>query len=467
MALLHDEKFMCAGSLNPEASNLTTRPGLSNEGSAEAVVPRVLLTDTNRWPSPARIAIGLAKLGCRIFAICPPKGHPISVTSVVEEVFHYSSVRPLESVARAISACNPDIVIPCDDRSVEHLHELHERARMWGPAGSSLCKLIEYSVGQAASFSVVSRRQDLLRVAHEEGIRIPEFQPLISAGDLNSWQLGHPFPWVLKGDGTFGGKGVRIVARLERAQQAFEELTRLFGAVRAIKRAIVNRDPFWLRPWWHGQRPAVLVQSHIQGRPANCSFVCWEGQVHGIVCVEVLSSDGITGPARLVRVVRNPDMMLAAERLSRRLNLSGFFGLDFMIEEGTGATYMIEMNPRCTPLTHLQLGEGRDLITALAARLLGRELPVPPPVTENELIAYFPQSAEIENDLLQSYFQDIPQGEPALVNTLLTPWQDRSFFYRVVSRLSIPSPGVSHHGTHKDEAVPMTPNSEPSSRNCE
>src|ERR1700687_1656679 len=317
------------------------------------VVPKVLLTDTNRWANPARIAIGLAKAGCRVSAVCPTRGHPLLSTRIVQETFPYSSLRPLESLVAAIEAVEPQIIVPCDDRGVQHLHELYARARSLGTSAVGLVNLIEYSLGAPESYPIVSARCDLLRIAREEGVRVPDTKSLKTADDLNSWQAGHQFPWVLKGDGTFGGKGVRIADTLAQAERFFSEITRMFGATRAIKRAIVNRDPFWLRPWWNKYKPPIIVQSYIEGHPANCAFVCWKGEVLAGIGVEVVSSEGLTGPADIVRVVDNPEMMLAAERIARRLGLSGFFGLDFMIEEGSGASYMIEMNPGCTPSSHL------------------------------------------------------------------------------------------------------------------
>jgi predicted ATP-grasp superfamily ATP-dependent carboligase len=213
-----------------------------------------------------------------------------------------------------------------------------------------------------------------------------------------------------------------------------------------VKRAIVNRDPFWLRPWWNHVRPAVIVQSYIVGRPANCAFLCWKGEVLAGIAVEVVSSDGMTGPASIVRVVDNAEMMLAAERIARRLCLSGFFGLDFMIEDGGNASYLIEMNPRCTPLSHLQLGKGRDLIGALAAKLLVQPLPETPPVTENELIAYYPQAWHCHSEFLGVSFQDIPRGEPRLVEELMRPWPDRSLLYRIVFKVSGIPAVVSERG---------------------
>ena len=347
------------------------------------LVPKVLLTDTNRWAHAARIAIGLTEAGCRVSAVCPTSGsHPLLRTRVVQETFPYSGLRPLESLVAAIEATQPEIIIPCDDRGVEHLHELYERARNLGTSGAALANLIQHSLGSPESYSIVSARSDLLRIACEEGIRVPDTKPIKTVEDLKSWQVGRPFPWVLKGDGTFGGKGVRVAHTPREAEKCFLEIAGMYGAKRAIKRAIVNRDPFWLRPWWRHARPAVIAQAHILGRPANCAVVCWRGRVLAGIGVEVVSALGSTGPATVVRVVDNPEMMLAAERITRRLKLSGFFGLDFMIEDGSGLTYLIEMNPRSTPLCHLRLGNGRDMIGALWAQLAGQSLRETPPVTQ-------------------------------------------------------------------------------------
>ena len=296
--------------------------------------------------------------------------------------------------------------------------------------------LIERSLGAPESYPIASARCDLLRIACEEGVRVPDTVLLKTVDDLTSWQAGHGFPWVLKGDGTFGGRGVRIAHSRTQAEECFSEITTLFRATRAIKRTIVNRDPFWLRPWWNHYRPAVIVQAHIHGRPANCAFVCWKGKVLACIGVEVVSSEGSTGPAVVVRVVDNPEMKLAAERIARRLGLSGFFGLDFMIEEGSGETYLIEMNPRCTPLSHLQLGTGRDLVGALWAQLSGQPLPQTPPVTQRDIIVYFPQAWIVKSEYLQSGYLDIPREEPDLVEDLLQPWPERSFLYRLVSKMS-------------------------------
>jgi hypothetical protein len=412
---------------------------LENRG---ATAPKVLLTDTNRWPSAARVAIGLSKEGCLVSGVCPTRGHPLLYTHVVQQTFPYSSIHPLEALGGAIERSTPDIIVPCDDRAVQHLHELYAHACNDGAAGRKLAALIERSLGSPKSYPIVTSRYDLLKIAIDEGIRVPDTALIETVGDLKSWQAGHALPWVLKADGTFGGRGVKFSQSLEQAERFFLELNQPHGTMRVFKRLIVNRDPFWLRPWWNRSRPAIIVQAQVSGRPANCAAVCWEGKLLACIGVEVLSAEGQTGPAIAVRVVENPEMTLAAERIARRLGLTGFFGLDFMVEEGSGATYLIEMNPRCTPLSHLQLGKGRDLVGALWAQLTGQPFRDTPPVTQNNIIAYFPQAEASKSEFLQSGFLDTPREEPDLVQELLQPWPDRSFLFRLTSKAHFFTTGV-------------------------
>jgi hypothetical protein len=399
----------------------------------------VLLTDTNRWATPARLAIGLSKAGCSVSAVCA-SSHPLLYTRAVQRTFPYSSLRPLESLLTAIDATNPQIIIPCDDRGVQHLHELFAYACGQGEAGSKIADLIERSIGSPESYPITSSRYELLRVAREEGIRLPATILIKTVDDFKSWQADQVFPWMLKADGSFGGRGVKIAHSREQAEQLFLDMSRPERTTRVVKRLIVNRDPFWVRPWWNRCRPAVIAQTYIHGRPANCAVVSWKGKVLAGICVEVLRSEGLTGPASVVRAVDSPEMMVAAERIARRLGLSGFFGLDFMIEEKSRAVYLIEMNPRSTPVCHLQLGKGRDLIGAFWSQLSGEPFQERPPITEKDVIAYFPQAWNSKSDLFSSSFQDIPREEPDLVQELLRPWPQRSILYRLGHALTAAVP---------------------------
>jgi hypothetical protein len=171
-------------------------------GASGNAGPNVLLTDTNRWPAAARMAIALSKAGCNISALCPTPGHPLLKTRAVQQAFPYSGLRPLDSLVDAIEAASPQIIIPCDDRGVQHLHELHARACQPEASGTTLAILIERSLGRPESYPIVSNRYELLKIASEEGLQVPETKLVNTVDDLKYWQERRTFPVVLKADGT-------------------------------------------------------------------------------------------------------------------------------------------------------------------------------------------------------------------------------------------------------------------------
>jgi hypothetical protein len=429
------------------------RDKVHNSGTAKI---KVLLTDTNRWALAARLAMGLSEAGFEVSAICPFPSHALMKTSVVRRIFRYSALRPLESLKGAIEAVAPDIVVPSCDRSVSHLHELYTQAKSENDGIGRMAALIERSLGSPAGHSVVSSRFELIQAAREEGIHVPRAARICSAEDLEAWRVRESLPWVSKADGTWGGSGVRIIRKSEEGLKALTQLEEMDRLARAIKRTIVNRDPFLLRPWWKRSRRAITVQSYIQGRPANCTVLAWKGQVLAMIGVEVVRSQGLTGPASIVRLVENDDMRFAAERLAARLGLSGFFGLDFMIEETSGSAYLIEMNPRLAPPCHLRLDKRRDLAGALWAQLAGQPPSACPPLTQSDLIAYFPQCAHNKHEIPAACYLDIPFGEPELMKELLNPFPDRTLMFRMVqklSRLRIPEEDFEVVTTHGGDAL--------------
>ena len=108
--------------------------------------PKILLTETSRLPSIALLALDFANAGTEVSAVCPSR-HPMMKTHAAEKTFRYSGCRPLESLVAAIDATRPDIVIPCDDRAVQHLQfSLGDRADMDEP-GNALAGKQCFSIG--------------------------------------------------------------------------------------------------------------------------------------------------------------------------------------------------------------------------------------------------------------------------------------------------------------------------------
>jgi biotin carboxylase len=316
---------------------------------------------------------------------------------------------------------------------------LHSIARSEGGTGSKLAKLIEHSLGSPAGYEVVSSRMNLIEAAQAEGIPVPKTMSIESRAALAERAAGIEAPWVLKADGTWGGRGVTVVHDPGAAKRFIQQFDRHASVANVLKRILLNRDRDWaLFDWKHSKRP-IIAQSLIDGRPANCAVVCWQGKVLAGVAVEVIKAFGATGPATIVQVVPGLEMIEAAEKLARRLGISGFFGLDFVIENRTGLVYLIEMNPRCTPPSPLSFGDGRDLVQALCAQLTGKALSATNSAIQHKVIAYFPlgvKSLESEGGLqTASIYRDIPDDEPELVAALLHPKSRRTFMGRVLDRL--------------------------------
>src|SRR5277367_6638419 len=110
-------------------------------------------------------------------------------------------------------------------------------------------------------------------------------------------------------------------------------------------------------------------------------------------------------------------MAAAAEKMVRRLQLSGMQGFDFMLEAESRAAYLIEINPRATQVGHLSVGAGRDLPSALVSAITDTPVAAAPKMTENDTIALFPQEwlRDPSSAFLRSGYHDVPWGEPELL----------------------------------------------------
>jgi predicted ATP-grasp superfamily ATP-dependent carboligase len=361
--------------------------------------------------------------------------------------FHrYRGLSSLRSLRQAIRAEQPDLIVPCNDGVVDQLHALHTQYPELRP-------LIERSLGQPEAYPVAASRARLLALAVELGIRVPLTQSVASEAELSAWNGQSA---VLKTDGSAGGEGVAIVHGQEQMADAYRRLSKPISAAMALKRFIVNRNPLVLWSWWKGRGrsgPQVVVQAFIEGRPANTMIACWQGKVLAAVTVEVLCSQGATGAATVVRVIWNDEIENASRRLAERLELNGFYGLDFMLEADHGdaaAAYLIEMNPRCTQLGHLQIADRGDLVAALLKasneRQEAQNQAQPDhaihgnPIT-GDTIAFFPQAClwNPHSPYLKGY-HDVPWEAPALLRELLLEeWPYRQWPARLYHRFSPPN----------------------------
>jgi hypothetical protein len=245
---------------------------------------------------------------------------------------------------------------------------------------------------------------------------------------------------VLKLDGSWGGDGVVIAHSRAEAVKAFRRIKGPVEVGRALKRSLIDRLPSQLSLWRRGAGEGLTVQEFIQGRSATSMFAAWEGEILAIVTVEVLASQGITGSAVVVQLIKNEEIERAARLIAKTFMLSGFHGLDFIIQERTDTAFLIEMNARATQLGHLRIPSQGDLAGCLIA---GHRSDLAHEVTgciQETRIALFPQALKWAPEWIeqQSVFHDVPLEEPALRLELLRDswpmrrWPSRLYhFFRV------------------------------------
>jgi hypothetical protein len=255
-----------------------------------------------------------------------------------------------------------------------------------------------------------------MEIARSEGIAVPNTAAVGNFDELEKSIDKIGFPAVFKADGTAAGIGVRIAHTRLEAEHAFKELSSPPGSLRVLKRAAVDRDLTLLLPFVRRKRSLVNAQSFISGRDATASIACWKGKVLESITFEVLRSPKPNGPASVVGIIDNPQISKAAAKLVHRLHLSGLFGLDFKIDE-FNVPYLLEMNPRATQSSHLNLGKGRDPAAGFVAAMSGQELLETEVATGSSVIVLFPNEWQDNprSEFLRIGYHDVPWSEPELV----------------------------------------------------
>jgi glutathione synthase/RimK-type ligase-like ATP-grasp enzyme len=326
----------------------------------------------------------------------------------------------VRSVARAINRWSPDLLVCTDDLAVEELQILHQRiAATDDEAARHISDLIELSLGSPASFPAMTNKSTFLPLAELEGLRCPKTMIVPPTGLIKSAPKELSYPIVVKADHSEGGRCVRIASSDADLRAAVWELQipitwrsrRFFGAILGSKAL----SQLQLR-----LRRTISLQQYIAGRPSNRAVICWKGKVLAGISVEAIEVSNEYGPASVVKIIDHPEMSMVAEHMVRRLHLSGFLGFDFVLDFANKA-WLIEMNPRVTPICHFSLADGTNLAGLLYTQMTGQLPPTRPAPFHRDLIALFPDGilAFPSGKYLESCELDVPWDEPELVRYVL------------------------------------------------
>lgn len=376
------------------------------------ILPKILIVHTLQWPNAARLALAFRKAGCRIHALCLPV-HPLRRLSAVEQIYTYNRFTPLLSLKAAIRASAPDFIVPCDDVAVFQLHRLHSYcAESADEPSRRMRAFIERSLGRPDAYPLLAARSNLSVIAAAVDVLLPPTALVSTPEELKQWLRQEGFPAALKADRTWGGRGVAVIRTAREAEHAFRRLSGLYNWARVAKQLTWDGSPELFHERLRGTKPVLSVQRFINGKLANCAVACWQGEIMAAIGVEVIAAQDPLGHATVVRVVDNPEILESARRVVRHLGISGFCGFDFVLEEASGRAWLIEINPRATQINHLPLGTGRDLPTAIRARIAGEPIRETLSATDCDLIALFPQELKTESPK-QPSLNDLSRYPPA------------------------------------------------------
>lgn len=400
--------------------------------------PSILLFATTWWPLSTRLAVRLRNLGASVSALVP-RHHMMQAASGLTAIHRLRPLSIPQSIRRAIFVSRPDLIVPTDDTAVWLLHDIAQRF-------PELTSLIERSLGLREHYGTLSSRRQFLALAQSLGILCPLTSQLQSSARLDAIVAQSQFPVVLKNDGTSGGYGVVIARNADQLRRGYRLLLRHRLPLRKFKRLLINGDVASLYHADSYPPDEITTQSFIPGTPANGLFVAQRGQILAHLAVRVERALSETGASVVVERIHHPGMLAAAEKLAARLELSGFFGLDFILNAETGEPWLLEINPRATQLCHIPLTSLLDpsqnafatLADAIYFVAAGHAPPQLPQQPIHARFAFFPQALTLASDdsVLASAVLDRPDEEPELVAELLRPaWPQRRPWLRLYNRM--------------------------------
>src|ERR1700744_3546574 len=159
--------------------------------------PKILLMalETN-WPAPARLPRVLRMAGVEVGIACRAEAFLAHTRQrdhffLLPEKNHGRSL--LAGIRTIVSAWQPDVILPMDDKTVLFLTRVYERL-MAEKDASGLAALLHHSLGNPASTREALSKRRTMEIARELGLRVPAANIIKSLSDVQKFRQEHGFP---------------------------------------------------------------------------------------------------------------------------------------------------------------------------------------------------------------------------------------------------------------------------------
>lgn len=395
--------------------------------------PRLLIIAVEEtWFGVARLPKFLQISGFAVTALCYASSMIAHTRYLDKKILIQHEIDTKEFVQEILESVEnlaPDLIIPGDERTVKLLHFLASgKAKEQGfNVSAAILNLIHSSLGDPRYYYATLSKYHIQEIASQLNLRTPCYTAVTSAEDARRFVEEHGLPIVLKEEFGLAGLGVVICNTQQDLDSA---LQRFFSKKSANPKSLTSK--VWRRikkrfgakqrfKWWVEQKPNLSIQKFIHGKTAMCSFVAKSGQVlGGLGAIKERTHPGATGPSTVLRFIEHDEMSGIATAIVRHLGYTGFGSFDYIIEDGTDAAHMIELNPRQTPIVHLGSHVNRDLSTALYQTLTTGTYNQDRPFALHPCrVALFPQEwiRDMHSEFIgrsDCYF-DVPWDDPELM----------------------------------------------------
>ena len=378
------------------------------------VAPRALLfLLSGDWKGISRLPEALLQAGFQV-ATLSPVGSFLSQTQYANRhVVMPANANVLQFLLGVILDAQPDIIIPGCEAAVEFLSavELAFREAEHDAGIVYAITLIRRSLGGSDHYSVTTSKHSLLQKARDIGVLVPAQVPVFMLQDALLFASVHGYPVVLKTEYGYSGHGVRICRDADEVAAALDALTEGWRMRDETGTANLVQAP-----------PNIAVQQFIAGTPAMQSISAMSGCVlEHITVIKEHCFPAHTGPSSVVRFIEHEGIGAAMTTLVAALQYSGFGSADFIIDTVSQQAYLLELNARPCPISHIGRLVDRDIARALCCHLKGESY-----IRENkanlpERVALFPQEwlRDAQSPWLTQIHHDVPWGDPGLLRALL------------------------------------------------
>ena len=372
----------------------------------------LLVSTATRWIGTARVPRGLAKAGFDVALLTPRNSLAEKSRFVARIAFIPDVTTPLQWVsafAGTVRATAPRIVVPCDEMAFHLLQTLvlAPPDDLQSALHLELSLLIRASLGEPAHYRASVDKTLLPAAAAALGVRVPACRNVGAIGEAEAFAHEHGYPVVLKRSHGFAGHGVAICGDAGELDAAWRRL--------CVADALAPES---------GAVTRLLVQAFVHGATVSRSTVAWHGRhLAGTTRERLVRNPPESGPGSVVRYFHQPEVARFCTMLIEGFGMTGFSGIEFRVEQGTGLAYLLEINRRVTPGVPTSDLVGIDLCAALHAAATGTASTVPfdvPPGTDR-IIARFPQEwlRDPNSPNLSQYPVDAPWDDPGVFEAML------------------------------------------------